>query len=85
MQAVLLPAFEDFHDTSHSQRAVHEVTPKGRAVLKIKLPSSGWSGCRLPNGDTLVGGGNYLICYDSKGKERWRQKGVKTVTSVRFY
>jgi hypothetical protein len=69
----------------HTGRAVHEVTPKGKVVLKIGLPGNVWSARRLPNGNTLAGGANFLICFDKKGKEKWRYKKVKTVTCIRYY
>jgi hypothetical protein len=69
----------------HTGRAVHEVTPKGKVVLKIGRPGNAWSARRLPNGNTLAGGANFLICFDKKGREKWRYKKVKTATCIRYY
>ena len=69
---------------SHAMRTVHEVTSQGVVVLRLKLPGECWSACRLANGDTVVGGVNFLICFDAGGKQRWH-KTTKVVTCVRSY
>ena len=71
--------------SSYTETSVRELTPAGKVVLELRLPTVGWGVRRVLDGRTFVGCKGFLISYDASGKQLKKLATGGYITSIHLY